>query len=160
METLRIEKICSFIHPDESELGELQSEVFGYVDEFVLKHFDEDFCEVLFCALPEKIDLRKIGRLLDILIWSTPDNGTKLHELTKDWIRSDNPLKIEIQLSRMEWLPDSNDWYVQSSKIKAYFPKLQSLCAFYDEELIRWTTNGSRQILQLKQELAKLHVRE
>ena len=131
-----LKDILDSILYEENGGTDITQEDFDLTDIFVDRYFKIDFTQVIIDSLQSNSDLRKVGTLLDILIWSTPDNGTKLDSLIHDWITSNDKTKIEILLLREEWFPrtdrDENTKVLESVKQK--FPEFTDLCKYYIDE--------------------------
>ncbi|MEQ8478536.1 hypothetical protein [Fulvivirga sp.] len=141
----RINSIFENIDPDASHQDEIKDKAFDLIDEFVAQHFEEDFCELLISKIEPKTDLRKVARTLDILVWSTPDNGKRLDKLTRNWLNSNDGNKIRAILFRKDWLP-THDWEELSKNIIYKDTTLKPLIDYYTRELDYWRRTGLRNL--------------
>ena len=145
-----VDSILEHIHPDKSESERIDDTAFDKTENFVQSYFKTDYATLIYNSVESNFDLRKAAILLDILIWSTPDNGTKLDQLTHNWISSEDQKKVKLMLYRFEWLPDSQTWPQISEEIILKFPNLKMLVNYYSMEL-ESSKSGYRNIEKLEQ---------
>jgi hypothetical protein len=138
---------AGLIYKNSGEI-DITDHAFGQIDLFVNRYFDSDFCEVIINSLEDNTDLRKIARMLDVLIWSTPDNGTKLDRLIHDWIISDDKRKVQMILFREDDFPRRTPVENKEvlSMVKIKFPDLSGLCDYHINELEYRNENKRRQM--------------
>ncbi|HEX8015737.1 MAG TPA: hypothetical protein VF465_10935 [Flavobacterium sp.] len=141
-----IETILDGIYYEITDELRANEKGFNQADIFVDLYFKENFAEIIFNSLKNDTDLAKIAALLDILVWSTPDNGTKLEKLIYDWIISDNKIKVQIILLRQDSFPRSER--VENIKVlenvKQIFPELTELCNYHIDEFDYQKKNRSK----------------
>jgi hypothetical protein len=145
------QSILENIDPDLDDEQEIKSKAFDFIDLLVDGHFEDDFCQLLINSIKPNTDLRKVSRVLDILIWSTPDNGSKLDKLTSNWLISNDKLKIKVILFRKDWLPKDEHWPQERGHIKRVCPELNFIVDYYSNELNSWRKTGLRRIDELKE---------
>ncbi|GGG03075.1 hypothetical protein [Pontibacter amylolyticus] len=143
--------ILEHIDPELDDDKEIKGRAFDLIDILVENHYDDDFCQLIINSIKPGTDLRKVARILDILIWSTPDNGTKLDRLTSNWLNSGDKLKVKTLLFRKDWLPSEDSWSKENIVIKEHFPELIELADFYSEEIELFNKTGLRRINKLKE---------
>ena len=148
-----IKTIFAHIDPDASHQDEINDKAFDLIDEFVSRYFEEDFCELLIANIKTKTDLIKVARTLDILVWSTPDNGKRVDALTGHWLNSNDGNKIRAILFRKDWLPNS-DWQELSKHLAHQETTLKPIIDYYTNELDYWKQSGLRN-LELLEEAVK-----
>ncbi|MBW8244315.1 hypothetical protein K1F50_16010 [Muricauda oceani] len=143
-------EILEDIRPENKEADVIGQITFEKVDVLVKNHFERDFCQLLLDSIEVSTDLRKIAIILDILTWSTPDNGTKLDRLTSDWLESGDLTKIKCILFRHEWLPENEEWKKKSESIIKADESLIDLVQYYNEEVEYFKNTGIRRIEKLR----------
>lgn len=123
-------------------------QAFDETDIFVDCYFDDDFAQIIINSIGPDTDLRKVARLLDILVWSTPDNGTKLDSLIENWIESNDKTKIEIILLREDNFPryDRYENITVLERVKQEFPEFIELCNYHIEEFNYQKETGLRRM--------------
>ena len=150
-DTELIENILHEIYYENS--GELRADQNGFdqCDIFVNLYFNENFPEIIYNSLKKETDLAKISSLLDILVWSTPDNGKKLEELISNWITSKDKIKVEIILLRQDWFPRQNreENIKVLENVKQKFPEFVELCNYHIDEFDYQRENGLRRMKPL-----------
>lgn len=126
----------------------INQEAFDLIDVFVERYFNTDFAQVIINSLKPDTDLRKTARILDILIWSTPDNGVKLRRLISNWIRSGDKTKVEIILKREDEFPGENIEKNKGvlEKVKMQFPCFKNLCDYHISEFEYWSKTNNRRM--------------
>jgi hypothetical protein len=127
--------ILDNIYPDNKRSEIINQKAFDQIDVFVNLHFKDDFCQMIINSIGPETDLRKVAIMLDILVWSTPDNGTKLDKLTKGWLESGDLNKVKCLLYRHEWLPTNIEWKTCASDIIKFDYNLKKLVDYYTEEV-------------------------
>src|SRR4051812_28835395 len=93
-----INQIFEHLHPDKPESEQITDEAFDLIDVFVDKYPNEDLAELVYNSTINSNEIWKISCVLDIMIWSTMDNGEKLLETTSSWIQGTNKRKLELAL--------------------------------------------------------------
>ncbi len=150
IDSILLSEILEDIKPNNGELDIIGQNAFEKVDVLVKHHFEEDFCQLLVDSIEPNTDLRKIAIILDILVWSTPDNGTKLNTLTFGWLESGDLTKIKCILFRHEWLPANETWESNSERILQADDNLKDLVEYYSEEVEYSKNSGMRRIKKLQ----------
>lgn len=145
-----LSEILEDIRPENKKADVIGHLVFEKVDVLVKNHFEGDFCQLLLDSIEMSTDLRKIAIVLDMLIWVTPDNGTKLDRLTSDWLESGDLTKIKCILFRHEWLPEDEKWKKKSESILKADKSLSDLVQYYNEEVEYNKNTGLRRIGRLR----------
>lgn len=143
-------EICNNLYPEADESKAISQKAFDLIDIFVKRYFDIDFAQLLIDSLPVQNDIRKTALILDILVWSTPDNGEKMDKLTSDWLYSGDVRKVKSILFREDWLPSFGDWLEVKANLNKHFPELVNLIDYHDREIQYWQVTGKRNMDQLR----------
>lgn len=117
-------EICNNLYPEADESKAISQKAFDLIDTFVKRYFDIDFAQLLIDSLPVQNDFRKTALILDILVWSTPDNGEKMDKLTSDWLYSGDIRKVKSILFLEDWLPSFGTWLEVKANLNEHFPEL------------------------------------
>lgn len=143
-----VDKILDGFYYEDSGVSRANQQGFDQTDIFVDRYFNEDFAEIIYNSITKDTDLSKVATLFDVLVWSTPDNGTRLEELVHNWITSDNKTKVQIILLRQDWFPrqDREENIKVLEKVKLKFPDLAELCNYHLEEFDYQKKTGLRRI--------------
>jgi hypothetical protein len=100
------------------------------IEQFVVQHATDDLAELTFAATDENTESWKIGALFDHLIWNTPDHGGALMKTVENWLRGDDPRRVEFALA-MNYVfpfPDPTTMTKVFTQIKTRWPKFAERC--------------------------------
>lgn len=153
IDSLLFKSIMDDLHPEKEMskmIGAIAFEKIGILSE---KYFNINFCQLIINSIESEFEVRKVALIFDVMVWSTPDNGKKLDFLTKNWVGSEDLIKIKSMIFRYEWLPINLDWKKLSRQIIKQDNRLADLVKYYEEELNYWNTTGLRRTELLKEKI-------
>jgi hypothetical protein len=134
--SLLLQDIYRGIDLEKSVLERIDPDVFDLVDILISElEYDGLMNEILDNS--NEPDLRKIGVLVDILCWQTPDNGSYLFKQIAEWVRSNDRIKVEIALGVSDFYPidPSSAFKQELHRIESKFPALKARCLFWRESI-------------------------
>jgi hypothetical protein len=122
------------INPQDPFDRDFDDSIFDLVDAFLEEYEASDYMKLIMdCSTDENI--HKIGCLLDILIWSTSDNGKKLDDWRMKAFENENQRDIEVALCVTNTYPMTmNDIPALIKKlheIEIKFPDTKPLCDYW-----------------------------
>lgn len=124
-----VSRILDVISPSTEDDGGTD-EQFELIEQFVAQNPNEDLAELIFAGAVEDTEPWKVGALFDCLVWSTPNNGSALMRTMENWLRGDDPRRIEHALSMGCVFPfrDAGTMKDVFSRINSRWPQFAERC--------------------------------
>jgi hypothetical protein len=71
-----------------------------------------------------------LAEVFERLVWCLEDNGAALDSIGEEWLRGDDPARVEVMLAVNEWFPFKDPLEMEAvfTRIAARWPELAPRC--------------------------------
>lgn len=127
----KIAEALAHIYPEKDEPDQFDDVVFDLAEQLAELTGNKHIASTVYENSDKNV--QKLSILFDILIWSTPDNGTELLRETREWFLQNDPDKLELVLHITNVYPYQpfDELEKRLLEIRTDFPSLKDRCEYW-----------------------------